>query len=133
MNFELLQFLWKFSDLRDEANRAIALLPQINAALDEPLVYKKLELFAPIASEVCLVLASGIKDLNPNLSFGAAGDSIADQEDELRAVYGAMGIDFNKVKQFFVNAQKLIKQIYDEVKPYLPYIIPVVLADDERA
>jgi hypothetical protein len=122
-SFPFLQLLWKFSDLRDEAARGVALLPQINAALAEPLVYKKLELFAPIANEVCLILASGIKDLDPNLSFGAADDSEGDVEEELKAVYAAMGLDFNRFKEFVVNATKLAKEVFEEVKPYLPFIL----------
>lgn len=116
--FPSLQLLWKFSDLRDEATRAIALLPQITAALDEPLVYRKLELFAPISSEVFLILASGIKDLDPTLSFAACGD-----DDECMAVCAAMGIDFKKLKEFFIKVAELAKEI-------APYLIPVLFLDD---
>ena len=117
-SFPSLVLISKIARLRDEAQRAVALLPQINAAIAAPTIVGKLELFAPISSEVLLILASGLKDLDlDNLTFGSEQD----------LDYAFKGNDdYEGVKEFLAKLSEFAKM----VKPYLPFIL-MFLEEDQ--
>lgn len=123
LTFINLQLIAKLAQLRDEASRVMAILPQIQAAAAEPLVYRKLELFAPISQEVFLILGSAIKDLDSSLVFGATPEDAEEYEVEVAAICAAMGFDFSKLKLFLVKLQEIAK----ELAPYISVILPLII------
>ena len=123
LTFINLQLIAKIAQLRDEAARVMAVLPQIQAAAAEPLVYRKMELFAPISEEVFLILGSAIKDLDSTLVFGASPEDVVEYEEEVKAICSAMGFDFSKLKLFLVKLQEIAK----ELAPYISVILPFII------
>lgn len=122
-NFATLALIGKLAKLRDEAARATALLPQINAAIAAPTISGKLELFAPISSEICAILASGLKDFDMGVM---ASDNLAAFDDFQAQECEAGGYDYAGVKDFFAKLQKLFK----ELQPYISVLLPLLVLED---